>query len=78
MIKKIILLSISIFLLNCSLNSNSEFWNSNNKKVLKKNDKKENINYVKKININENLTYSQFKEKFINYGKVSNFPNISD
>tara|TARA_Y100000588_G_C13906006_1_gene775006 strand:- start:1 stop:237 length:237 start_codon:yes stop_codon:yes gene_type:complete len=78
MIKKIILLSISIFLLNCSLNSNSEFWNNKNKKVLKKNEKKENINYVKKINLNENLTYSQFKEKFINYGKVSNFPNISD
>ena len=78
MIKKTILLSICIFLLNCSLNSNSEFWNNKNKKVLKKNDKKENINYVKKINLNENLTYSQFKEKFINYGKVSDFPNISD
>ena len=49
MIKKTILLSICIFLLNCSLNSNSEFWNSKNKKVLKKSEKKKILIMLKKL-----------------------------
>jgi len=78
MIKKTILILFCVFLLNCSFDSNSEFWNDKKKKIVKNNENTMKIENSKKINLDENLSFNQFKEKFIIYGKKSDFPNISE
>ena len=69
MIKTIIIIISFLSLYSCSLNSNSSYWdNKNEDDIFVKNDKKD---------INKN-NFEEIKNKIIEYGKKSEFPNIED
>ena len=59
-----------IFLLtiSCSIDTKSGIWNQ---KINKMNLSQTNIG-----DLNKNLSFSEYKEIIVNYGKYSEFPNI--
>tara|TARA_B100001175_G_C19233766_1_gene506553 strand:+ start:320 stop:523 length:204 start_codon:yes stop_codon:yes gene_type:complete len=59
-----------IFLLtiSCSIDTKSGIWNQ---KINKMNLSQTNID-----DLNKNLSFSEYKEIIVNYGKYSEFPNI--
>ena len=59
-----------IFLLtiSCSIDTKSGIWNQ---KINKMNLSQTNID-----DLNKNLSFSEYKEIIVNYGKYSDFPNI--
>ena len=68
---KIFLLIILIYILNhCSLDKKSGIWE--NKKEPKINKKLSDIQFDK------DLTYEEFKENVVQYGKLSKFPKLKN
>ena len=64
-------LFITLFALtHCSIDTKSGLWEN------KKNIKEEK--QLSKIDFSEELTFNEFKNKVILYGKKSKFPNIID
>ena len=66
--KILIILLIFLFLNNCSKQNFSSFL------------KKKNDDMVEKPNldIDKNISFEDFKNKIINYGKNSSFPSLDD
>ena len=66
--KILIILLIFLFLNNCSKQNFGSFL------------KKKNDDMVEKPNldINKNISFEDFKNKIINYGKNSSFPSLDD
>ena len=64
----LIILLIFLFLNNCSNQNFSSFL------------KKKNCDIVQKSNldIDKNISFKDFKNKIINYGKNSSFPSLDD
>ena len=64
----LIILLIFLFLNNCSNQNFGSFL------------KKKNDDIVQKLNleIDKNISYEDFKNKIINYGKKSSFPSLDD
>jgi len=69
-IKIFILIFLSLVLNNCSFNTNSKFWNEENKDKIKV--------IEQKIDIIDNLSFNKLKEEIIKYGKNSDFPDINN
>jgi len=69
-IKIFILIFLSLVLNNCSFNTNSNFWNEENKDKIKV--------IEQKIDIIDNLSFNKLKEEIIKYGKNSDFPDINN
>ena len=66
MIKIIIIYLVFHFLLsNCSIDTNSRFWDNN--KVKKK---------TTELKFDYSLTYDEFKKNVIKYGEISLFPKL--
>ena len=65
-----IFINYLIFLLllsNCSINTDSSFWDNNiNKKQ------------VTEISFDYGLSYEEFKNNIIQYGKISSFPKLDN
>tara|TARA_Y100000741_G_C18113129_1_gene501786 strand:- start:147 stop:365 length:219 start_codon:yes stop_codon:yes gene_type:complete len=59
-----------IFLNNCSIDTKTGLWK--NKNIPKKNKKLANINF------DSSLSYENFKNNIIEYGKLSNFPKLDE
>ena len=66
MIKKFYIYLTFLFLLNCSIDTNSSFWDSNSIEAKKKSE----------INFDYKLSYDEFKNNAIEYGKISDFPKL--
>ena len=66
--KILIILLIFLFLNNCSNQNFSSFL------------KKKNVDIVEKPNldIDKNISFEDFKNEIINYGKNSSFPSLDD
>ena len=64
----LIILLIFLFLNNCSNQNFGSFL------------KKKNLDVVEKSNldVDENISFKDFKNKIINYGKNSSFPSLDD
>ncbi len=68
MIRLILALILLLLLTNCSVDTKSGFWE--NKKELKI------INKISDIRFDYDLSFNQFKENAIEYGKLSNYPKL--
>tara|TARA_B100001250_G_scaffold406167_1_gene424784 strand:+ start:897 stop:1109 length:213 start_codon:yes stop_codon:yes gene_type:complete len=70
MIKIFYLLLILFFLTNCSVDTKSGVWKN----------KKESISSKKisDLKFDYELSFNEFKENSIEYGKLSKFPNLDD
>ena len=68
MIRLILALILLLLLTNCSVDTKSGFWK--NKKELKI------IKKISDIRFDYDLSFNQFKENAIEYGKLSNFPKL--
>ena len=66
--KILIILLIFLFLNNCS--------NQNFSSFLKK--KKDDVVQKPNLDIDKNISFEDFKNKIINYGKNSSFPDLDD
>lgn len=66
--KILIILLIFLFLNNCSNQNFGSFL------------KKKNVDMFEKLNldIDKNISFEDFKNKIINYGKNSSFPSLDD
>tara|TARA_Y100001970_G_C14142501_1_gene807971 strand:- start:798 stop:980 length:183 start_codon:yes stop_codon:yes gene_type:complete len=56
-------------LLNCSIDTNSNFWDNNSIKDKKK---------MSEIKFNYELSYDEFKNNAIEYGKISEYPKLDE
>ena len=63
----IVYLAFLLFLSNCSINTDSSFWDNN--KVKKK---------TSELKFDYSLSYDEFKNNIIEYGKTSNFPKLDN
>ena len=71
----IILLTFLIFLSNCSLNNDSEFWTE---KTIKKNDENNKLLLIlNKSNDVKSMTFDEYKIYVEDYLKSSNYPDIN-
>lgn len=68
MVKLIFYLILLLFLPNCSVDTKTGFWE--NKKDAKMNKKKSEIKF------DNDLTFDQFKQNAIEYGKIGTFPTL--
>ncbi len=68
MIRLILALILLLLLTNCSVDTKSGFWK--NKKEPKI------INKISDIRFDYDLSFNQFKENAIDYGKLSNYPKL--
>lgn len=68
MIRLILALILLLLLTNCSVDTKSGFWK--NKKELKI------IKKISDIRFDYDLSFNQFKENAIDYGKLSNYPKL--
>ena len=68
MIRLILALILLLLLTNCSVDTKSGFWK--NKKEPKINKK------ISDIRFDYDLSFNQFKENAIDYGKLSNYPKL--
>jgi len=67
-IRLIVPLILLLFLTNCSVDTKSGFWkNKKDPKIIKK---------ISDIRFDYDLSFNQFKENAIEYGKLSNFPKL--
>ena len=68
MIRLIVPLILLLFLTNCSVDTKSGFWkNKKESKIIKK---------ISDIRFDYDLSFNQFKENAIDYGKLSNYPKL--
>ncbi len=70
MVRLFVFLILLIFLNNCSIDTKSGIWNDKNKQINKKKNSE--------ISFNEELSFDQYKENVILYGKKSKFPKLDD
>ena len=71
----IILLTFLIFLSNCSLNNDSEFWTEKTTKNIDKNN--ELLLILNKSNDITSMTFDEYKIYVEDYLKSSNYPDIN-
>ncbi len=64
----LIILLIFLFLNNCSNKNFSSFLNKKNGDIVQKSN----------LDIDKNISFKDFKNKIINYGKNSSFPSLDD
>ena len=64
-----------IFLNNCSLNKDSQFWTED--VVKRKNDQKELLNILKKSDDITNMTFEEYEIYIDAHTKKSKYPDIS-
>ena len=64
----LIILLIFLFLNNCSKQNFSAFLKKKNDDMVEKPD----------LDIDKNISFEDFKNKIINYGKNSSFPSLDD
>ena len=70
MIKMLLYLIILLFLSHCSIDTKSGIWeNTQNSTYNKK---------IKDIDFDEDLSFEEFKENVILYGKKSKFPKLTE
>jgi len=70
-----ILLTFLIFLSNCSLNNDSEFWTE---KTIKKNDENNKLLLIlNKSNDFTSMSFDEYKIYVEDYLKSSNYPDIN-
>ena len=68
MIRLILPLILLFLLTNCSVDTKSGFWkNMKEPKIIKK---------ISDIKFDYDLSFNQFKENAIDYGKLSNYPKL--
>ena len=70
MIKIIFLLSLFFLLNNCSQDYKKVF--------LKKSEQLDNNDKISDLNFDYSLTFDQFKNNVITYGKLSNYPSLNN
>ena len=70
MIKILLLFFIMIFSISCSMDTHSGLWNEKFNEVKLSNTKVEDID--------KNISFEDFKNKIVNYGKNSSFPSLDD
>ncbi len=70
MLKVLFLLSLFLLINNCSLETK--------KITLKKKDNYEKNKKLSELKFNYNLTFDEFRDNVINYGKLSNFPKLDE
>ena len=70
MIKIIFLLSLFFLLNNCSQDYKKVF--------LKKNEQSDNNDKISDLNFDYSLTFDQFKNNVIKYGKLSDYPDLDN
>ena len=68
MIKKIILLTMIFFVFSCSVDTKTGFWENKQKPSIDK--------QLSELSFDDNISFNEFKENVIIYGKKSNFPNL--
>ena len=66
--KKLIILLIFLFINNCSNQSFGSFLKKKNDDMVEKQN----------LDIDKNISFEDFKNKIINYGKNSSFPSLDD
>ena len=66
--KILIILLIFLFLNNCSNQNFSSFLKKKNDDIVQKSN----------LDIDKNISFEDFKNKIINYGKNSSFPSLDD
>ena len=71
----IILLTFLIFLSNCSLNNDSEFWTEKTTRNIDKNN--ELLLILNKSNDITSMTFDEYKIYVEDYLKSSNYPDIN-
>ncbi len=64
----LIILLIFLFLNNCSNQNFSSFLKKKNGDIVQKSN----------LDIDKNISFKDFKNKIINYGKNSSFPSLDD
>ena len=70
MIKILFLLSLFLLLNNCSQDYKKVF--------LKKNEQSDNNDKISDLNFDYSLTFDQFKNNVIKYGKLSDYPDLDN
>ena len=73
--KLILILSIILFLNNCSLNKDSTYWTEDGVKKIK--DQKKLSNVLKKSADITTLTYEEYKIYIDDFTKTSKYPDIN-
>ena len=74
--KIILILLISLFLTNCSLNKDSQYWSED--VIKKKNNQKELKKILKKSEDITTMTLEEYEIYIDDYTKKSKYPNISE
>ena len=74
--KIILILLISLFLTNCSLNRDSQYWGED--VIKKKNNQKELKKILKKSDDITTMTLKEYEIYIDDYTKKSKYPNISE
>ena len=70
MYKKIILFLFLILLSNCSVDTKTGIWEDKNQK--------KNTAKLSDLKFEYDLTFNQFKENVIQYGKLGDFPKLDN
>ena len=70
MIKILLLFFIMIFSISCSMDTHSGLWNEKFNEVKLSNTEVEDID--------KNISFEEYKDIVIKYGKYSEFPNINN
>ena len=70
MIKKTIYILLFLSITACSVDTKTGIWENNKDPLAKKS--------LTMITFSENLSYKEYKENIILYGKKSKFPNLDD
>ena len=73
--KIILILLISLFLTNCSLNRDSQYWRED--VIKKKNNQKELKKILKKSDDITTMTLKEYEIYIDDYTKKSKYPNLS-
>ena len=71
----ILCIFLIVFLNNCSLNKDSQYWTEGSFK--KKDDQKKLLRILKKSNDIRSMTLEEYKIYIEDYTKKSNYPDIS-
>ena len=73
--KLVLILSIILFLNNCSLNKDSKYWTEDG--VKKEEDQKKISEVLKKSEDITNMSYDEYKIYIDDYTKKSKYPDIN-
>ena len=70
MFKLLKLMLILIFVTNCSIDTKTGIWNNKNDVLIDKD--------LSSLSFDENLTFDEFKNNVIIYGKKSEYPKLME